>query len=81
MNLKEIGVNTRNCVDSAQDGGLLIALEITTFNFRVTYAMELVSHRNQVYLCTLRDRNSKERKYIKYSFRSTAWLSDNVVAF
>ena len=37
MDLKEIGVSTRNCVVSAQDGVLLNA----ALNFRVLLSMEL----------------------------------------
>ena len=39
---KEIGINTRNWVDSAQDKDYWKALENATLNLRIPYAMELV---------------------------------------
>jgi len=35
MDLKEIGINTRNCVDSAQDGDYWRALVNAELNLRV----------------------------------------------
>ena len=35
MDLEEIGINTRNCLDSAQDSDYLRALENEALNFRV----------------------------------------------
>ena len=43
MNLKEVGINTRNWVDSAQDRRYWRALVNPTLNPRVPYAMELVN--------------------------------------
>ena len=43
MDLKEIGVNTRNWVDSAQDRDYWRVHVNTTMNPRVSQAMELVS--------------------------------------
>ena len=42
MNLKEIGINARNWVDSAQNRDWWRALVNTAFNVRVPGAMELV---------------------------------------
>jgi hypothetical protein len=42
MDLKEIGINTRNWVDSVQDRGYWRALVNAALNLRVQYAMELV---------------------------------------
>ena len=42
MNLKEIGINTRNWVDSAQHRGYWRALVNAALNFRVSQAMESV---------------------------------------
>ena len=42
MYLKEIGIPTRNWVDSAQDRDYWRALVNAALNFRVPYAMELV---------------------------------------
>ena len=44
MDLKEIGINTRNWVDQAQDSDCWIVLVNAAFNLRVPYAMELVSY-------------------------------------
>ena len=47
MNLKGIGINTRNWVDSAQDRDYLKALVNAALNLRVPQAMALVnSHPN-----------------------------------
>ena len=46
MDIKEIGINTRNWVDSAQDRDYWRALVNAELNLRVLYAMELVSIRN-----------------------------------
>ena len=43
MDLKEIGINTRNWVDSAHDRDYWRAPVNAKMNFRVPYAMELVS--------------------------------------
>ena len=43
MNLKEIGINTRNLVDLAQDSDYWRALVNATMNLRVPQAMELVN--------------------------------------
>ena len=43
MDLKEIGINTRNWVDSALVRGLWRALVNESLNFRVSYAMGLVN--------------------------------------
>ena len=43
MYLKEIGINTRNWVDSAQDRDYWRALVNVALNLRVQQAMELVS--------------------------------------
>jgi hypothetical protein len=43
MDLKEIGINTRNWVDSAQDRNYWRALVNAELNLRVPQAMELVS--------------------------------------
>jgi hypothetical protein len=42
MNLKEIGINTRNLVDSAKDGDYWRALVNAVFNIRIPYSMEIV---------------------------------------
>ena len=42
MDLKEIGINTRNWVDSVQDRDYWRALVNTALNIRVPKAMELV---------------------------------------
>ena len=42
MDLKEISVNTKNWVDSAQDWNYWRALMNAALNFRVPFAMELV---------------------------------------
>ena len=42
MDLKEIGINARNCVDSAQDRDYWRALVNAELNFRAPQAMELV---------------------------------------
>ena len=42
INLKEIGVNTRNLLDSTQDRNYWRALVNVTLNLRVSLAMELV---------------------------------------
>jgi hypothetical protein len=39
MDLKEIGINTRNWIDSAQDRDYWRALLNGTLNFRVPYAI------------------------------------------
>ena len=41
MNLKEININTKNCVDSAQDRDYWRTLENAALNLRVLQAMEL----------------------------------------
>ena len=43
MDLKEMAINTRNWVDSAQDRNYWRALVNATLNLRVPYAMMLVS--------------------------------------
>ena len=43
MDLKEIGINTKNWVDSVQDGHYLRALVNLALNLRVKLDMELVS--------------------------------------
>ena len=47
MNLKEIGINTRNWVDSAQDRDYWRVHVNTALNLWVPYAMELVKMRNK----------------------------------
>ena len=42
MDLKEMGINTRNWVDSAQDRDCWRALVNAVLNLRGPYAMELV---------------------------------------
>ena len=42
MDLKEININTRNCVDSAQNRDYRRALVKSTLSLRVQYAMEFV---------------------------------------
>jgi hypothetical protein len=44
MDLKEIGISTRNWVDLAQDRDYWRALVDEAFNLWVPLAMELVSH-------------------------------------
>ena len=44
MDLKEIGINAENWVDSAQDRDYWRALVNAALNFRVAYTMELVSN-------------------------------------
>ena len=44
MDLKEININTKNWVDSAQDMDYSRALVIAALNLRVPKAMELVDH-------------------------------------
>ena len=58
MDLKEIGINAGNWVDSAQDRNYWRALVNAALNLRVPYAMELVSQLVQsnlwgstIYLC------------------------------
>ena len=46
MDLKEIGINTRNWVDSAQDRDYWSALVKETLNLRVPQTMEIVSFKN-----------------------------------
>ena len=46
MDLKEIGINTRNWVDSAQDTDDWRALVNATLKLRVPKAMELVNNNN-----------------------------------
>jgi len=43
MELKEIGINAGNCVNSTQDGDYWRALVNVALNLRVPQAMELVS--------------------------------------
>jgi len=43
MDLKEIGIDMRNWIDSAQDRDYWSALVNAALNFRVPQAMELVS--------------------------------------
>ena len=43
MDLKEVGINTRNWVYSAQDRDYWSALVNVVMNLQVPYAMELVS--------------------------------------
>ena len=43
MDLKEMGINTRNWFDSAQDGDFWRVLVNAELNLRVPSAMELVS--------------------------------------
>jgi hypothetical protein len=43
MNLKEIGINTRDWVDSSQDRDYWRALVNAALNLRVTSAMEFVN--------------------------------------
>ena len=43
MDLREISINTRNWVDSAQDRNYWRALTNASLNLRVPYAMESVS--------------------------------------
>ena len=52
MNLKEIGINERNWVDSAQDRAYCRALVNVSLNLRVPWAMVLVSyvHRNLIHV-------------------------------
>ena len=47
MDPKEIGINTRNWVDSAQDRDYWRALVNAALNLRVPYAMELVNYLNE----------------------------------
>ena len=47
MDLKEIGISTRNWVDLAQDRDYWKALVNAALNFRVPYAMGLVNYHNQ----------------------------------
>ena len=44
MDLKEIGINMGNWVDSAEDEDYWIALANAALNFRIPYAMELVTY-------------------------------------
>ena len=44
MDLREIGINTRNWVDSAQDKDYWRALVNVVSNLRVPWAMELVNN-------------------------------------
>ena len=46
MDLKQMGINTWNWVDLAQDSDYLRSLVNVTLNLRVSYAMELVNHLN-----------------------------------
>ena len=43
MDFEEIRINTRNCVDWAQDRDYWRALVNATLNLRVSYAMELTN--------------------------------------
>ena len=53
MDLEEIGNNTGNWVDSAQDRGYWRAFVNAALNFRVPYAMELVGIILPYFLCEL----------------------------
>ena len=44
MDLRDIGINTRNWVDSTQDRDYWRAFVNATLSFRVPYTMELVSY-------------------------------------
>ena len=55
MNLKEMGINTRNWVDSAQDRYYWGALVNAALNLRVPKAMELVNYVTLV--CCMGGRN------------------------
>ena len=59
MDLKDIRINARNWIDSAQDGDYLRALVNAVFNLRVQYAMELVRNDTQ---CRLYNVIAPERK-------------------
>ena len=43
MNIKEIVINMKNCVDSAQDRDYFRSILNAALNLRVPYAMKLVS--------------------------------------
>ena len=53
MDLKEIGINTRNLVDLAKDGDYWRALVNAALNLRVPKAMELVNNTTKEYIQTL----------------------------
>ena len=44
MDIKEIGINKRNCVDTAQDRDYWRAFVNGALNLRVPYTMELVNY-------------------------------------
>ena len=59
MDLKELGINTRNWVDSAQDKDYWRALGNAALNLRVPYTMELVmvGEYRKIYLLRLVSRS------------------------
>ena len=59
--LEEIGINTGNLVDSAQDRNYWRALMNAALNLRVPYAMELVRNAQHV---KKRERRTSEDKII-----------------
>ena len=71
IDLKEIGINTKNWVDSSQDRDYWRALENAALNLQVPYAMELVKPTGKTPLKRpkhrLKDNTGMELKEIRIS--------------
>ena len=71
MDLKEIGINMRNWVDSTQDRGYWRALVNAALNLLVPYAMELVKGQEHEHL------NVNSAFTLRKSSRMPCWLELN----